>query len=109
MTQAKGKRIKNFKPCSLRALTGAPFRPPGCSMIGAKRIKAYGCKGYCASETVTMTNRKEFATRCTCCMATEIQRLKYFIACSSGYNRYHTITVISAKRCACRKCQPASR
>ena len=114
VAQAKGKRIVNFKPCSLRLMIGTPYRPKGCSMVMYKRIKAYGCQGYCESETISRTDRKELSKRCTCCMATGFRRTRNAMVCSKlidGRLRqtYHIFSVLSATNCQCRKCNPKTR
>lgn len=109
MAQAKGRRIVNFKPCSRRIMTGTPYLPRGCSMVLSRRIRVYGCQGYCASETISMTNRKELSKRCTCCMPTGYRRTMHLMVCNGrggGRHRriYHRIPVVTATGCKCRKC-----
>lgn len=103
MAHARRKRIQNFTPCSRKPMAGSPIIFGGC--YSRKPIRAYGCQGYCESETLSMTDRKGLSTRCTCCKATVVKPIKYRILCRKyGVLKTTVISVISALQCGCQSC-----
>ena len=104
MTQAIGKRINNFRACKPSTLVfQTRLRVPGCPPRPLGRFRVYGCRGYCRSETLSLTDRKELVHNCKCCQAVSKRIFKWVVPCG---NKYQVVTIPSATQCACRKCSP---
>lgn len=106
MTQARRKRITNFQPCRPRPLQQiTTLRLPGCQ-VTPFRIRIYACHGYCESESISLTDRKEISRNCRCCTPVDSRKLTTVLTCG---NKYRSVTFLTALRCECRKCSPLTR
>ena len=99
-TEGRGKRIINFRHCSPRLMSGVLFGPHGCST----RVSSFACQGYCKSETVSRTDRKELNTFCNCCVPVEFQFSTRYLICGRSRIQYK---IPYAVKCACQRCQSA--
>ncbi len=105
-TQARGKKILNFRPCQPRVLEATALRLPGCPRMPFPKFRIYACYGYCESESISRTDRTEIVHHCKCCQATETRKFKMTTMCR---NQYREMTFLTAIRCECRKCTPLTR